>query len=84
MRTSLSERKERRGLIAFGASVFVFSHRGVLRFVPRFDDPLSAHPEYLHAIADRMAPVPSRQYEPELPVLVRQHQDFDCETGQWT
>jgi hypothetical protein len=40
------------------------------------------HPEYLHAIADRMARSLANSTNHELPVLVRQQQEFDCDRTQ--
>jgi hypothetical protein len=74
-----AERTKRAILIAFGASIFVLLIAGVLRFVPRFDDALSGRPEYLHAIADRMARSLADSTNHELPVLVRQDQEYDCD-----
>lgn len=77
-----AERTKRAILIAFGASVFISLIAGVLRIVPRFDDALSGHPEYLHAIADRMARSLADSTNHELPVLVRQQREFDCDRTQ--
>lgn len=76
--------RTKQAIIAFAASVFVLLIAGVLRFVPPFDNALSGHPEYLHAIADGMARSLADSTNYELPVLVRQQQDFDSERGQWT
>lgn len=69
-------------VVAFGAGVFVLLIVGGLRFLPRFDDALSGRPQYLHAIADRMARSLADSTNHELPVLVRQQQEFDCDRTQ--
>lgn len=76
-----AERTKRAILVASGASVFLLLIASALRFVPRFDDALSGHPEYLHAIADRMAQSLADSTNHELPVLVRRQQ-FDCDRTQ--
>jgi len=77
-----AERTKRAILIAFSASVFILLIASGLRFVPRFDDALSGRPEYLHVIADRMARSLADNTNHELPVLVRQQQEFDCDRTQ--
>ena len=42
----------------------------------------SGHPEYLHAIADRMARSLADSTNHELPVLVRRQQEYDCDRTQ--
>lgn len=76
-----AERTKRALLVAVVAGVFVLLIASDLRFVPRFDDALSGRPEYLHAIADRMARSLADSTNHELPVLVRQ-QEFDCDRTQ--
>jgi hypothetical protein len=76
-----AERAKRALVTAFGAGVFVLLIASGLRFVPRFDDALSGRPEYLHAIADRMAQSLADSTNREIPVLVRQ-QEFDCDRTQ--
>ena len=77
-----AERAKRAIFVAFGAGVCVWLIASGLRFVPRFDDALSGHPEYLHAIADRMARSLADTTNHELPVLVRQQQEYDCDRTQ--
>lgn len=77
-----AERAKRAILVALGAGFILLLIASGLRFVPRFDDALSGPPEYLHAIADRMARSLGDSTNHELPVLVRQQQEFDCDRTQ--
>lgn len=77
-----AEKAKRVIFVALGAGVFFLLIASALRLVPRFDDALSGHPEDLHAIADRMAHSLADSTNHELPVLVRQHQEFDCDRTQ--
>jgi hypothetical protein len=77
-----ADRTKRAILIAFGASVFILLLASGLRFVPRFEDALSGRPEYLHAIADRMARSLTDSTNHELLVLVRKQQEYDCDRTQ--
>lgn len=77
-----AERTKRAIIGAFGAGVFLLLIANGLRFVPRFDDALSGRPQYLHAIAHRMAQSLTESTNHELPVLVRQQQEFDCDRTQ--
>lgn len=77
-----AERAKRTILVAFGAGLIVLLIASTLRFVPSFNDALSGRPEYLHAIADRMARSLADSTNHELPVLVRQQQEYDCDRTQ--
>ena len=77
-----AERTKQAIIVAFGAGVFFLLITSGLRFVPRFDDVLSGRPEYLHAIADRTAQSLADSTNHEIPVLVRQQQEFDCDRTQ--
>ena len=77
-----AESVKRAIFIGLTAGVSVLLIADVLRFVPRFDDALSGRPEYLHAVADRMARSLADSTNHQLPALVRQLQEFDCDRTQ--
>ena len=77
-----AERTKQAIIVSFGAGIFLLLIAVALRFVPRFDDALSGRPQYLRAIADRMARSLADSTNHELPVLVRQQQEFDCDRTQ--